>query len=57
VPKQKPSTIKLQVFKGREAKLNKAIFHTLANKNPLTTYDIFREVESEKNWHTSDIQS
>ncbi len=48
MPKPKPSTIKLQVFKGREAKLNKAIFQTLALKSPLITYDIHKEVKALK---------
>jgi len=46
VAKRKPSTIKLQVFKGREAKLNKAIFHTLAQKGPQTIYDIHKQVKT-----------
>ena len=46
--KRKPSTIKLQVFKGREAKLNKAIFHTLAQKSPQTIYDIHKDVKNQK---------
>jgi DNA-binding MarR family transcriptional regulator len=44
VPKPKPSTIKLQVFKGREAKLNRAIFRILALKGPQTIYDIHKQV-------------
>jgi len=48
VPKSKPSTIKLQVFKGREAKLNKAIFHTLALKGPQTIYDIHKEAKAQR---------
>jgi hypothetical protein len=48
VPKPKPSTIKLQVFKGREAKLNKAIFHTLALKGPQTIYDIHKQVKANR---------
>ena len=48
MPKQKPSTIKLQVFKGREAKLNKTIFKILAHKSPLIPYDIHKEVKTQK---------
>jgi DNA-binding Lrp family transcriptional regulator len=48
VPKPKPSTIKLQVFKGREAKLNKAIFHILPRKGPQTIYDIHKELKNQK---------
>ena len=36
---------RLQVFKGREAKLNYAIFHILALKGPLTIYDIHKTVK------------
>ncbi|HKZ94762.1 MAG TPA: hypothetical protein VJ249_09330 [Candidatus Bathyarchaeia archaeon] len=43
MPKSKPSAIKLQVFKGREAKLNKAIFHTPVLQDPQATYDICKE--------------
>ena len=35
---------RISVFKGREAKLNFAIFHILALKGPLTIYDIRKEV-------------
>ena len=39
---------KLSVFKGREARLNKAIFHILALKGPLIIYDIHKEVKARK---------
>jgi DNA-binding Lrp family transcriptional regulator len=48
VPKQKPSTIKLQVFKGREAKLNKTIFRILANKGPQTIYNIHKQIRTQR---------
>ena len=48
MPKSKPSTIKLQVFKGREAKLNKAVFTILAHRDPQTIYDIHREVKAQR---------
>ena len=32
------------MFKGREAKLNRAIFQTLAIKSPQTIYDIHKQV-------------
>ena len=48
MPKPKPSTIKLQVFKGREAKLNKAIFTILAHKDPQTIYDIHKQVKVQR---------
>jgi hypothetical protein len=46
VPKPKPSTIKLQVFKGREAKLNKAIFQILALESPMTIYNIHKKLRT-----------
>jgi hypothetical protein len=48
VPKQKPSTLKLQVFKGREAKLNKAIFHTLALQGPQPVYALLIEIGKQR---------
>jgi len=48
VPKPKPSTIKLQVFKGREARLNKATFRILALHGPLTIYEICKEIRAQK---------
>jgi len=40
VAKRKDKTGRISVFKGREAKLNRAIFQILALKNPLTIYDL-----------------
>ena len=48
MPKQKPSTIKLQVFKGREAKLNKTIFTILSRKGSLTVYALLREIKKQR---------
>ena len=48
MPKSKPSTIKLQVFKGREAKLNKAIFTILSRKGPSTVYALLREIKKQR---------
>jgi len=39
---------RLQVFKGREAKLNYAIFHILALKGPQTIYDIHKTVKTRR---------
>jgi len=39
---------RLSVFKGREAKLNLAIFLILALKGPLTIYDIHKEAKTRK---------
>ena len=39
--RRKHETIKLSVFKGKEAKLNHAIFQVLTQKSPQTAWDIF----------------
>jgi hypothetical protein len=44
----KPKNTRLSVFKGREAKLNRAIFRTLALKGAQTIYDIHKEVRTFK---------
>jgi len=48
VSRRKAKSGKLSVFKGREARLNRAIFHTLALKGPQTIYDIHKEVKHQK---------
>ncbi len=40
---------RLSVFKGREAKLNKAIFHILVFKAPLTVNALMKEIRKQKN--------
>ena len=40
----KPKNTRLTVFKGREARLNRAVFQSLALKGPQTAYDIYKEV-------------
>jgi len=39
---------RLSVFKGREARLNRAIFHILALKGQLSIYDIPKEVKAQR---------
>ena len=46
--RRKAKSGKLSVFKGREARLNKAIFHILAHKSPLAIYDIHKEVKAQR---------
>ena len=46
--RSKRKTAELSVFKGREAKLNHAIFQILATKGPLTIYDIHKEVKAQR---------
>ena len=42
----KPKKTRLSVFKGREAKLNRAIFQTLALKGAQTIYDIHKNIRA-----------
>jgi hypothetical protein len=46
--RRKANSGKLSVFKGHEARLNKAIFHIIALKSPLTIYEAFKEVKTQK---------
>jgi len=46
VAKGKRQSVRLQVFKGREARLNRAIFHILTLKGPLTIYEVCKEVRA-----------
>ena len=39
---------RISVFKGREARLNFAVFHILALKGPLTIYETCKEVRTQK---------
>ncbi len=48
MPARKKQHGRLSVFKGREAKLNKAIFQTLAHKGPQTIYDIHKQVRVQR---------
>ena len=46
--KGKRKRAELSVFKGREAKLNSAIFQILAHKGPQTIYDIHKIVKTRR---------
>ena len=46
--RRKAKSGRLSVFKGREARLNKAIFHVLALKSPQTVYEISKEVKAQR---------
>jgi DNA-binding PadR family transcriptional regulator len=48
VVRRKRKRGRISVFKGREAKLNRAIFHILALKGPLTIYDVHKEVKARR---------
>jgi len=47
VAKGKRTHGRVSVFKGREAKLNRAIFHILALKGPLAIHDVKKEVRKQ----------
>jgi len=48
VERSKRNAGRISVFKGREARLNFAVFHILALKGPQTIYDIHKEVKALK---------
>jgi DNA-binding MarR family transcriptional regulator len=48
VERSKRNCGRISVFKGREAKLNFAVFHVLALKGPQTIYDIHKEVKAQR---------
>ena len=48
VERSKRNCGRISVFKGREAKLNFAIFHILALKGPQTIYNIHRELKTRR---------
>ncbi|MEM3696748.1 MAG: hypothetical protein QXQ94_04490 [Candidatus Bathyarchaeia archaeon] len=41
---------RVSIFKGREARVNKAIFRTLAMQSPLTIYDIWRKLRTQSDF-------
>ena len=41
---------RISVFKGREARFNKAIFWVLAQQGPLTIYDVWRKVRTQRDF-------
>lgn len=41
---------RIAVFKGRDARLNKAIFWILAQQGPLTIYDVWRKLRTRRDF-------
>jgi len=41
---------RISIFKGREARVNKAIFWILAQQSPLTIYDIWRKLRIQRDF-------
>jgi predicted transcriptional regulator len=44
----KPKNTRLSVFKGREARLNHNIFQTLTQREPLTIYEIHKQIKTQR---------
>lgn len=44
----KPGGLRLPVFMGREARLNRAIFKVLAEEAPLTAYEVTKRVRAQR---------
>jgi hypothetical protein len=44
----KPKNTRLSVFKGREARLNHAIFQSLALKGPQTIYELHKQIRMQR---------
>jgi predicted transcriptional regulator len=44
VPRRKRESIRLSVFRGREARLNRALIQALAVKEPQTTHQLFTKI-------------
>lgn len=41
---------RITVFKGRDARLDKAVFWTLAQQGPLTIYDLWRKLRTQRDF-------
>jgi len=41
---------RVSVFKGRDARLNKAIFWIVAQQSPLTIYDVWRRLRTQRDF-------
>ena len=41
---------RIAVFRGREARLNKVIFWVLAQRSPLTIYDVWRKLRTQRDF-------
>jgi len=41
---------RISIFKGREARLNKAIFWILAKQSPMTIYDIWKKLRGQRDF-------
>jgi DNA-binding PadR family transcriptional regulator len=41
---------RISIFRGRDARLNKAIFWILAQQGPLTIYDVWRKLRTQRDF-------
>jgi len=41
---------RISIFKGREARLNKAIFYIIARQDPLTIYEIWQKLRNQRDF-------
>ena len=48
MPRRRRTDGRISVFKGRKARLNHAIFQTLARKSPQTAWQMFKQVKKLK---------
>ena len=53
VERSKRNCGRISVFKGREAKLNYAVFHVLALKGPQTIYGIHKEIKTQRGFRNT----
>jgi DNA-binding Lrp family transcriptional regulator len=53
VERSKRNAGRLSVFKGREARLNFAVFHILALKGPQTIYGIHKEIKTQRGFRNT----
>jgi hypothetical protein len=55
--RKKPTGTPLKIFSGKEATLNRIIFLILCAKNPLASYDIYKEIRNIKGLRHTDSRT
>ena len=48
MPRRSRTNGRISVFKGRKARLNRALFQALAHKSPQTAWDMFKQFKKQK---------
>jgi len=56
-PKSSAGSVKLRVFRGKKARLNRLIFLILASKKSLTCYELYLEIRRVKEFGNTNHQS